>query len=192
MEVTTYFLQMQQAPRAAPVKAPPGASVVHAPALSASEYRELYLEVGAPWLWYERAQLADHELERLIHEDGVSIFVLMFKGSSAGYAEIRHSTTADGELEAQLLYFGLKRPFIGKGLGRYLLDWSIRQSFTRAPRRLWVHTCSLDHERALATYEAAGFTEFRREYGWVRIPQEALDRQEQAHARRHAAPAHPV
>lgn len=181
LQVTTYFLEMMAPPRREATPAPVGAAVERAAGLSASAYRELYLEVGSPWLWYERADLPDAELEALLREEGVAVYLLMYKGKCAGFSEFRESTTKSGAREVQILYFGLKNPFIGKGLGRYFLDWSVQQSFRletqQETQRLWVHTCSLDHERALSTYEAAGFQEFRREYGFVRIPDEALERQ---------------
>ncbi len=38
-----------------------------------------------------------------------------------------------------------------------MLDWAIDAAWSRAPSRLWVHTCTLDHPSALAVYQRAGF-----------------------------------
>ncbi len=180
IEVTTYFLQMS-APSAQEHSAmPPGVQVVRAMEIGAEEYRRLYLDVGAPWLWYERADLEPEELEALVHEEGVEIFLLLHDGICAGYSEIRFGTGEDDQAEAQILYFGLKPAFIGRGLGRFFLEWTVHRGFSKEACRLWVHTCSLDHARALATYESVGFREFRREHGWVRIPEHALARQRAA------------
>ncbi len=100
------------------------------------------------------------------------IYVLKCEGDIAGYAEMQ--TTGD---ETQLLYFGLLPSFIGRGLGGFFLDWTVRKAFSSGISRLWVHTCSLDHPRALDAYKRVGFQPFRRESGWVTIPDDALERQ---------------
>ena len=55
-------------------------------------------------------------------------------------------------------YFGLFPAFIGKGLGKYLLAWALDRAWSFNPRRVWVHTCDLDHPAALPNYLRAGFT----------------------------------
>ena len=181
IEVTTYFLEMPKLPSNGPLPTPKGAVIERGKALRPADYRELYLDVGARWLWYERSEMDDAELSRLLDHDDVSIHVLTLGGQVAGYTELRNSPalkhTHTPAHDVQILYFGLKHDYIGLGLGRFFLDWTIRQTFTGDVRRLWVHTCSLDHPRALATYERAGFREYKRDSGWVRIPQSALDRQ---------------
>lgn len=57
----------------------------------------------------------------------------------------------------EILYFGLRSEYFGYGLGCYLLRhiadtvWS----HNKDTRRLWVHTCTLDHPSALKTYQKA-------------------------------------
>ena len=77
-------------------------------------------------------------------------------GVAAGFSELdrRH------EPDIELAYFGLMEDFIGCGLGRFLLRWTVDQAWTRNPRRLWVHTCDLDHPRSLAVYQHAGFVPY--------------------------------
>ncbi len=60
---------------------------------------------------------------------------------------------------ADLAYMGLMPWAIGRGLGRYLLDWAIDCAWQRdpPPQRLTVNTCTLDHPKALAGYQKAGF-----------------------------------
>lgn len=171
--VTTYFLEMHHATSAALQVPGADVKVVLESDITPDAYRRLYDAVGSPWLWYERSALSDVELGALIGDPAVSIYTLRQSDSIAGYAELRRSP----EDEMQLLYFGLVPTFIGKGLGPYFLDWAIHSAFAPGVRRLWVHTCSLDHPRALATYECAGFRLYHQESGWVRIPAEALERQ---------------
>jgi GNAT superfamily N-acetyltransferase len=172
IEVTTYFLEMRSAPTDAPLSCPEGAQIVAAPDLSPRDYLDLYHGVGEPWLWYERSELSEDELRKLIGNAGVSIYLLKQGGVTAGFCELQTTPPQ----QTQLLYFGLMPPFIGAGLGSYFLDWTVRRAFESKIDRLWVHTCSLDHPRALSAYEKAGFSQYRKESGWVKIPESALDK----------------
>ena len=61
----------------------------------------------------------------------------------------------------ELSYFGLLPAFIGRGFGGRLLRFAVGRAWTLETRRLWVHTCDLDHPAALGLYRRAGFTPFR-------------------------------
>lgn len=176
IEVTTYFLEMRSVPAAPALACPDDAEVVAAPALSAEDYLALYHGVGEPWLWYERSNLSEGALAKLIGAPDVSIYLLQQGGITAGFCELQTSPPQ----QTQLLYFGLKQPFIGAGLGSYFLDWTVRRAFESEIDRLWVHTCSLDHPRALSSYEKAGFSQYRKESGWVKIPESALDKRKRS------------
>ncbi len=178
--VTTYFLHMQQPPQRAPLPQPEHAEVYRA-TLSASDYLALYESIGVPWLWYERSSLDKFELQSLIGNPRVQIHILRAQGKTAGFCELRDN----GNGSMQIVYFGLKLECIGLGLGAFFLDWSVRHAFASGIATLRVHTCSLDHPRALATYLSAGFVETKRETGFVTIPDEAMARQKQ-HLQDHA------
>jgi GNAT superfamily N-acetyltransferase len=120
-------------------------------------YRFLYNSVGEPWLWWERRPLADDALAAIIHDPKVEVYVLYVGGVPAGFSELDWRQEPDVELA----YFGLMGEFIGRGLGRFFLRWTVDQAWTRNPRRLWVHTCDLDHPRSLAVYQRAGFVAYR-------------------------------
>jgi GNAT superfamily N-acetyltransferase len=93
------------------------------------------------------------------------------EGVPAGYAEL--DGRVEGEIE--LAYFGLVPDFIGQRLGPWLLDWAVRRAWIGA-RRVWVHTCTLDHPGALAMYERAGFVRFKTEVEIADDPRVALER----------------
>ncbi len=172
IHVTTHFLHMHHAP--AGCLSPPECDIQikHERSLTPAAYRALYNGVGAPWLWYERSVLSDSELAALIVDPAVSIYTLHQADEILGYTELRHGPKD----ETQILYFGLMPCHIGKGFGHYFLEWTVRTAFAAGIKRLWVHTCSLDHHRALASYERVGFTQYRQESGWVRIPDHAIER----------------
>lgn len=150
----TYFLEMTARP-AAPRPAAPcsGVTIAKVESISAEFYRYLYGRVGAPWQWIDRAPLTDRALQSIIGHPKVEIHVLYLRGEPIGFVEL-DGRSAD---EIEIAYFGLMPAAIGRGLGAYFLSWAVEHAFAAAISRLWVHTCSLDHPRALAAYQRAGF-----------------------------------
>ncbi len=150
-------LQMKAPPQRAPVPMRVGCQVVRAIRPPVHFYRYLYDTVGEKWLWYERRRMPAADLEAVIWDPSVEIWVLWVDGVPAGYAEL------DGRKpDLELAYFGLTPEFVGHGLGRWFLDWTVDKAWSKNPPRFWVHTCDLDHPRALATYQNAGFVIFDR------------------------------
>lgn len=122
-------------------------------------YRFLYNTVGEPWFWYERRAMRDEELAARIRAAGIELSVLYAEGEPAGYVEMDYRDPAN----VNVAYFGLVPRFIGRGLGGFLLGRAVAEAWRRGPRRLWVHTCTLDHPRALALYQKAGFVAYKQE-----------------------------
>ena len=116
-------------------------------------YLELYRSVGSNWNWVDRLVMSNENLEAILGDDRVEVFVLHVAEQAAGFAEL--DRRQDGEIE--LAYFGLSPPFVGQGLGKYFLNWTLHTAWSHGPRRVWVHTCDLDHPAALPTYLKAGF-----------------------------------
>ena len=152
IQTKTTYLEMF-APPASDV-APPRADVciqkVDRP--STTFYRELYRAVGEDFDWVDRLVMPDEELQSILSDDRVSLFVLRVAGELAGYSEL------DGRVgnEIELAYFGLFPAFVGQGLGKYLLHWTLHTAWSLGPTRVWVHTCDLDHPAALPNYLKAG------------------------------------
>lgn len=149
------------APPASPGRAPPRGdlAIVKAERPTVSFYRYLYNTVGEPWLWVDRRKLDDAALAAIVQDPSVGVHVLWAGGVPAGYAELDARAWPDVELA----YFGIIPELIGQKLGPFLLDWAIRAAWSRGPKRVWVHTCTLDHPGALAMYERAGFVRFKSE-----------------------------
>ena len=175
----TSHLEMFAPPGGPPAQPPcEGTEIVRALAPTLAFYRFLYSGVGGPWVWWSRGHMPDDELSAIIGDPLTDIRVLWVHGVPAGYAEL------DGRKgdDVELAYFGLMPEFIGRGLGAYLLDWTVRHAWRRPIRRFWVHTCDLDHPRAFAGYEKAGFELFDREDGYeyllegMTLPQHVADR----------------
>ena len=64
---------------------------------------------------------------------------------------------------SEIAYFGILSEYFGKKYGGYLLSEAIIKSFSKGINRVWVHTCSLDHENALKNYQARGMKIFKSE-----------------------------
>ncbi len=160
IETTVTYLEMTGPPRHAQLPTPlRKLALLRAGQPTVSFYRYLYDAVGRPWTWVDRKHLSDDELVAIIQDSRVEIYVLYVAGVPAGYAELDRRT--EGEIE--LAYLGLVPEFIGQRLGPYLLDWTIWRAWEYEPRRLWVHTCTLDHPKALALYQRFGFVPYRQE-----------------------------
>lgn len=128
-------------------------AILRAEQSTVSFYRYLYETIGEEWLWWERRVMDDDELHAIIIHPQVEIFILYVRGVPAGYCEL-DCRVSD---EVELLFFGLMPEFIGRGLGRYFLRWTIDQAWSHDPERVWVHTCTEDHANALPMYQKAGF-----------------------------------
>ena len=153
---TVTYLEMLTRPIRPTVPAPNKlkTSLIRATNPTVSFYRFLYDTVGAPCTWMERRLMGDQALTAAIRALGVEIYVLSVDGVPAGFGEINRGLKPD---EVELSYFGLMPNFIGIGLGWYFLNAIIDIAWTNEPQRLWVHTCDLDHPRAIGIYQKAGF-----------------------------------
>lgn len=165
-EIVTY-LEMKAAPPLPPApRRSEKLALMRAENPTVSFYRYLYDAVGAPWLWHERRRMDDESLRAIIQDPLVEVYVLYVAGVPAGYAEL--DRRVEGEVE--LAYFGLMPEFIGRGLGGYLLRWVAAKAWKRGVHRVWVHTCNLDHPRAMSVYQRMGFVPYRQETNIIPDP----------------------
>jgi GNAT superfamily N-acetyltransferase len=159
LEVSITYLEMRARPRRHAHELQRTVALLRAFHPPIHFYRYLYEHVGAPWLWYERRVMDDDELTSIVHDDAVEVYVLYADGCPAGFVELDCRKLPDVELA----YCGLVPDFIGEGLGVYLIDHAVELAWQHEPERVWVHTCSLDHTRALLVYQRAGFVPFKDE-----------------------------
>jgi len=121
-------------------------------------YRRLFLEIGGPWLWFSRLRMNDDDLHALLHDPAMDIYVLSHNGVDGGLLEFDRRRMPDIEI----VYFGVAPWLIGKRAGRVLLDHGLKAAWGHSPQRIWLHTCTLDHPRALEFYRKAGFVPYKR------------------------------
>ena len=61
------------------------------------------------------------------------------------------------------LAFELLPDFIGRGWGKHLLTRAVLSAWESGTHRVWLHTCTLDHQAALPNYLKRGFRPVREE-----------------------------
>jgi GNAT superfamily N-acetyltransferase len=155
--VVTY-LDMREPPRRE--RAPHGAPSWQLEPLGsdAARYLALYRRIGEPWLWFSRLAMPQTEFRGILEHADVEAFALTRAGTDIGLLELDFRTPG----ECELAFLGLVPEAIGRGAGRFLIKTAVARAFARPIRRLWVHTCTLDHPSALQFYMRAGFTPYRR------------------------------
>jgi GNAT superfamily N-acetyltransferase len=119
-----------------------------------------YKNIGKKHKWIDRLVWAETKWIDYVSNQKVKTFILKYKNDLAGYFELIYH----GEKkEVEIAYFGLLEEFHNKKLGSYLLSEAIKNSFKENIKRVWVHTCSLDHKHALNNYTARGMKVFKTE-----------------------------
>jgi GNAT superfamily N-acetyltransferase len=121
-------------------------------------YRRLFRTIGQDWLWFSRLQMTDDELRSIIHDSRVDVFALEFEGREKGILELDRREMPDIELA----FIGLTHDLVGRGAGRFLMHRALQIAWSHQPDRVLVHTCTLDHPRALDFYRKAGFVPYKR------------------------------
>jgi GNAT superfamily N-acetyltransferase len=125
--------------------------------ITCADYRKLYFGVGEKWQWLDRMVMPDEDLLEKINDADTEIFILSVGGITAGYVELV-SKTENSEIQ----YFGLFPGFVGKGYGKYFLQWSILKAWAYPnTKKVSLNTCALDHPDALSIYKSCGFTEIK-------------------------------
>ena len=151
-------LEMHALPRLSPDPAGTPYQLRHVPEPDLDWYRRLYRTVGENWLWFSRLTLDDAALATFIHDPAIQVHALHHNGREAGMLELDARRFPDVEIS----FLGVVEDLIGKGAGRFLLNRALEISWARSPRRVTVHTCTLDHPRALGFYLRSGFMPYAR------------------------------
>lgn len=123
-------------------------------------YRECYRTVGKDYHWRDRWDWSDEEIARHLATPGVTLHVAQLDGRFVGWYELRRVPEDDS---VEIAYFGLAPDALGKGIGKHLLSYAVQDAWALSPRRVWLHTCTLDHPAALPNYLARGFAAYRTE-----------------------------
>ena len=119
-----------------------------------------YKNVGKNHNWIDRLIWTDQQWSNYTSDNKVKTYILKNKDDLAGYFEL---ISHKDKKEVEIAYLGLLEEYYNKKLGSYLLSTAIRNSFLDKIKRVWVHTCSLDHQNALNNYLSRGMKIFKKE-----------------------------
>ena len=158
--VVVTHLEMKASPATGPVKPPlPGLSLWRVEQPSVDWYLPLYRRIGEDFLWFSRLTMTDAQLRQAISAPTTAIYAVRDRDRDIGLVELdwRHAP------DCKILFFGLVPDTISRGIGSWMMTETQRLAFDGGARRLWLHTCTADHPRALPFYLAHGFRAFKRE-----------------------------
>ena len=119
-----------------------------------------YKQVGKKHRWIDRLSWTDEKWINFISNKNLETYVISETDDLIGFFELLYNPDLN---ETEISYFGLLEEYIGKGIGGYALSEAIKKSFEKNIKRVWLHTCTLDHPNALKNYIARGMRVFRKE-----------------------------
>ena len=119
-----------------------------------------YKNVGKKHNWIDRLAWTEKQWIDYVSDENVKTYILKDKNEFAGYFEL---ILHNDKNEIEIAYLGLLEEYINQKIGSYLLSFAIKKSFFEKVKRVWVHTCSLDHKNALNNYVARGMKVFKKE-----------------------------
>ena len=155
--VVTYLEMFSPPSGAAPGEAA-GAGLARLAAQDEARYTAIFRTLGERWVWFSRLELTAQARAAIIGDRDVEAYALTLDGVDAGLLELDFRKAG----EAELAFFGLYDSALGKGVGRWLMARALRRAWRRkSVKRLFVHTCTLDHPRALDFYRKSGFTPYK-------------------------------
>ena len=117
-------------------------------------------QVGKKHRWIDRLSWTDKNWINFISNKNLETYVISESEDLIGFFELLYNPKLK---ETEISYFGLLEEHIGKGIGGYALSEAIKKSFEKNIKRVWLHTCTLDHPNALKNYIARGMKVFRKE-----------------------------
>ena len=119
-----------------------------------------YKNIGRNHKWVDRLVWDNLKWMSYLKSENVYTYILKLNTDLVGYFEL----IKDNRLNSsEIAYFGILNEFIGKKYGGYFLSEAIKICFKLNSRRIWVHTCTLDHKNALQNYLNRGMKIFKKE-----------------------------
>ena len=119
-----------------------------------------YKNIGKKHNWVDRLIWTEKQWINYTCNEKVKTYVLKKEDNIAGYFEL---ILHPDKNEVEIAYLGLLEEYQNQKLGSYLLSYAIKKSFSDETKRVWVHTCTLDHKNALNNYISRGMKVFKKE-----------------------------
>ncbi len=174
-EVTTYYLELRSVEEFTPsATVVPDLEIREARIACPELGRFLYTVVGRVWRWTDRLSWPYSTWLAHLERPEVEVWIAYLDGVIAGYVELEHQP----EESVEIVYFGLLRQFMGRGIGGFLLSDTVERAFRAGAQRVWLHTSSLDSPQAMENYRARGFVLFNEEVTQEDVPPPLEDEEE--------------
>ena len=119
-----------------------------------------YKSIGKNHKWVDRLTWSEEKWISYVSSKNIQSFVFKNKDDLVGFFELIFHPE---KKETEIAYFGILEEYQNQKLGSYLLAEAIKKSFINNTKRVWVHTCSLDHKNALSNYISRGMKIFKTE-----------------------------
>ncbi len=119
-----------------------------------------YKNIGKKHKWVDRLIWNDYQWIDYLSNKSVKTYILKKRRDLVGFFELIFHYERK---EIEIAYFGILEEYQNQKLGSYLLSEAIKISFNKNIKRVWLHTCSLDHEYALKNYISRGMKIFKNE-----------------------------
>ena len=148
------YLEIKSLNQLSEIKKPGGNYSLNQVSLNDFQLNKFFYEqIGQNHHWNDRLVWNDKKWIDYVSNPNIFTFVLKNNENIAGFFELIYHKDKS---EVEIAYFGLLKNYIDKKLGGYMLTEAIKTSFSYKVKRVWVHTCSLDHKNALKNYLARG------------------------------------
>jgi len=167
VEEIIYFLEMNSPHDFKPKYLPnPELKVEEAKIPCPELSRFFYLSVGGDWFWMDKRFWNYEQWSKYVTRPNVRTWVGYFSGTPCGYFELEKQLQ-----DIEIVYFGLLRQFINKGLGGWLLTKAVERAWAMEASRVWLHTCTHDHPLAIKNYQERGFKIYKQERSVKNLPE---------------------
>ena len=117
-----------------------------------------YKQIGKNHRWIDRLSWKDIDWIEYLNNSNVETYILTEKEDLVGFYESIYEKKNN---ELEIAYFGILENNREKGYGSYLLSEAIKRSLEKKVKRVWVHTCTLDHKNAIKNYTSRGMKVFK-------------------------------
>ena len=153
----TTYMEITAPPRGAPRSSHFADARIERETLAPADYLDIWRSVGDPLLWDGRLGMSPKALHAFLTAPTTRLYIVRCKDSPIGLCEFDRA----GEPDVELTHFGLIPQAQRRQLGPYLLDYALRRIWALPTRRVWLHTDTNDHPKAIATYQRAGFAIYK-------------------------------
>ena len=161
MKVERYYLEINSLQSLKKVDSPDQKLLlekVNPPNIEINKF--FYKNIGKNHRWIDRLVWDNLKWTSYLNNKNVHTYVLKLDKEFVGYFEVISDQSTNS---SEIAYFGILDNYIEKKFGGFMLSEAIKKCFELYSKRVWVHTCTLDHKNALKNYINRGMKIFKEE-----------------------------